>query len=541
MCTSPIKIKNRSKDPYANPYLFVPCGKCLACQKSKSDGIEYRAIKEYDWCLSHGGRAYMITFTYDDEHLPRARAFKATNRVGNKFVGIDYGEYNSLRTLKEQYPELSDIKLPYPEYKDFYCHNKRDIQLFNKKLRARLKYYGYDVTISYFIASEFGSDRYYTDSKGKRRKATERPHYHGIYFLYPNGSSNIPSEHTFLNFAYDCWRMCSSKNFKNLLIDNKITSAIGYVAKYVVKSESYECFGKRLFDVPCTFALFSGDDLQLVEESQIAPFTLISKNFGSKHLLNKSVASLAIELSKNVSIVNPNGKPYQFPCPTYYKQKFLYNTTPVTRDIIETYPVPVVQELPDNVYTEVIYLTEHSTEKSSQTDKCIEYIPQWISTQKHSFDKMYSSLCVSWYDAKDKPFSEEFLKYGLYDFLLTRYAYVDIFSGEMIEPENTIFSYPDGNRKCFLSDYVIKKFFSVASAKEHDKIRYSIESFIDSYNRTQSKFRNDKLLILKDKAKKRAAERKFLNQNVCANETTLKTLIRSHEIRMRNCLFNSKT
>jgi hypothetical protein len=153
---------------------------------------------------------------------------------------------------------------------------------------------------------------------------------------------------------------------------------------------------------------------------------------------------------------------------------------------------------------------------------------------------LFASLSVAWYDAKNKPFSEDFLKYGLYDFLLTRYAYVDIFSGEMIHPENTISSYPDGNRKCFLSDYVIKKFFSVASAKEHDIIRSSIESFIDSYNRTQFKFRIDKLLILKEKAKKRAAERKFINQNVCANETSLKTLIRSHEIRLKNCLFNHK-
>jgi hypothetical protein len=199
-----------------------------------------------------------------------------------------------------------------------------------------------------------------------------------------------------------------------------------------------------------------------------------------------------------------------------------------------------VQELPDKIFTEVIYLTENSVETTSKTEKCNEFLPIWISTQKHSFDKMYSSLCVSWFDAKHKPFSEEFLRYGLYDFLLTRYAYVDIFTGEMIEPANTILSYPDGNRKCYLSDYIIKQYFSVASAKEHDFIRNSIESFIDSYNRTQFKFRNDKLLILKDKAKKRAAERKFINQNVCANETSLKTIIRSHEIRMQNYLYNPK-
>lgn len=153
---------------------------------------------------------------------------------------------------------------------------------------------------------------------------------------------------------------------------------------------------------------------------------------------------------------------------------------------------------------------------------------------------MFSSLSVAWYEAIDKPFSETFLKYGLYDYLITRFAYVHIFTGEMIEPEQTILSYTDGNIKCFLSDYIIKQFISVASAKEHYKIRNSIESFIDSYNRIQFKFRNDKLLILKEKAKKRAAERKFINQHCCANETTLKTLIRSHKIRIQNCKFNSK-
>ena len=540
MCTSPLKIRNRSKDPLANPYIFVPCGKCLACQKSKSDGIEYRAIKEYDWCMSHGGRAYMITFTYDDAHLPRARAFKATNKVGNKFVGIDYGQYNSLRSLKEQYPELSDIKLPYPEYKDFYCHNKRDIQLFNKKLRARLKYYGYDVTMSYFIASEYGSDRYYTDSKGKHRKATERPHYHGIYYLYPNGSSNIPSELTFLNFAFDCWRMCSSKNFKNLLIDNKITSAIGYVAKYVVKTESYQCFGKRIFDVPCTFALFNGDDLELVEESQIAPFTLISKNFGAKHLLRKTISELVNEFDHNATIINPNGKAYTFPYPSYYKKKFLYVYECVTSDEIHSYDVLISQNLPNVAFDEVISINEGFTQTSIVSHITDIYFPTYLTNQLHSFDRLYTSLCAHWYDLPEKPFSEEFLKYGLYDFMLTRFSYVDISTGEVLQPEASIIIYKDGNINAYLSDYIICKFWSVLRKKDHLNIRQNIEMFIDDYTKLQYKFRNDKLLIQKDKAKKRAADRKFKTINRCANETSLKTLIRSHEIRIQNSAFYPK-
>lgn len=97
-------------------------------------------------------------------------------------------------------------------------------------------------------------------------------------------------------------------------------------------------------------------------------------------------------------------------CPSYYKQKFLYNTIPLDNEIIETYSVHVVQELPHNTYTEVITINEKSIEKSSKTDKCIEYLPTWISTQKQSFDKLFSSLSVAWYEAIDKPFSETFFK-----------------------------------------------------------------------------------------------------------------------------------
>ena len=541
MCTSPIKIKNRSKDPLANPYLFVPCGKCLACQKSKSDGIEYRAIKEYDWCLSHGGRAYMITFTYDDEHLPRARAFKAANRIGNKNIGIDYGAYNNVRDLRNQRPEYSDLKCPYPEYKDFFSHNKRDLQLFNKRLRARLKYYGYDVTLSYFIASEYGSDRSYIDQHGTRRKATKRPHYHAIYYLYPSTYGNIPSEHAFLNLAFDCWRKCSAQNFKSILIDNKITSAIGYVAKYVTKTEAYKEFGNRVFDVPCTFGLFDGDNLEIVEESQIAPFILVSKNFGAKHLLRKTINQLVTEFNHNATITNANGSVYQFPYPSYYKKKFLYTSECVENEEIHSYNVLISQNLPNVSFDEVITINECFTEMSIISKITDVYFPAYLTNQLNSFDRLYTSLTAYWYDLPDKPFSEEFLKYGLYDFMLTRYSLVHIATGEILQPEDSIISYIDGNITAYLSDYIIRQFWSVLRKKDHLHIRQTIEKFIDDYNRLQFKFRNDKLLIQKQKANKRAAERKFINQNLCANETSLKTLIRSHELRMQNRKSNSKT
>lgn len=110
----------------------VPCKKCIGCRLEYSRRWADRMMLELD----HSKTAVFITLTYNDEHLV-------------------YGD---------------EVYLPDPSTGEaiptkFPTVVKRDIQLFNKRLRE----YFEGKEIRFYLASEYGP-KY------------ARPHYHGIYF-----------------------------------------------------------------------------------------------------------------------------------------------------------------------------------------------------------------------------------------------------------------------------------------------------------------------------------------------------------------------
>lgn len=112
-CLSPLVLQSTKPGQRTN---VVPCGKCAACVSRKRNEWTIRLQKEFRYAID----GYFITLTYSDENL-------------------DFGLAG--------YPTV----------------NKRDIQLFLKRLRKRLP----KSKIRYFISSEYGPN-------------TCRPHYHGI-------------------------------------------------------------------------------------------------------------------------------------------------------------------------------------------------------------------------------------------------------------------------------------------------------------------------------------------------------------------------
>lgn len=122
-------------------YEEIPCGKCEGCRADYAREWATRIMLE---CKKYEHN-YMVTLTYDDEHLP-------------KVIGVDWktGEYKELSTL-----------VP------------RHVQLFLKKLRKAYTkgQYGeikFDphTGIRYYMCGEYG------DQKG-------RAHYHIIFFNLP--------------------------------------------------------------------------------------------------------------------------------------------------------------------------------------------------------------------------------------------------------------------------------------------------------------------------------------------------------------------
>ena len=437
MCISPIRLENKSDNPLSPKYIYVPCNKCLSCQKSKQDGMEYRAIKEYDYCKNHGGKVYFLTFTYDNEHLPVMRTFKALGRIGNTFFGKM--PCDAIFNHVSQSDDFNDNNEEYIhrwyEYTEEPCHDKKDLQNFNKRLRDQLKREGYDVMISFLICSEYGSDDEY-EFHGTKRKATSRPHYHALYYLIPL-SGSLPTDQQFLDLAFKKWGMCQKQCFKSHLIDNKVLSAIGYTTKYITKQDANKEFASRCInsDSGHSFQIYNRKT-QIFEdckECRVAPFHLVSNNFGAKHLNELDPDKILSIITKKATIKNQNGSTYNLPFPAYYRKKYLYET---------------LQE-PKTILCESVYIKPHSI---TDDDYLIEdeiqfpYYEQHTKTRMKDFainkyiedktklvENLYESLSAYWFSLDIKPFSFEYLKYGLKDYLFLRDMDCDIRSGEYLQ------------------------------------------------------------------------------------------------------------
>ena len=102
-------------------YIQVPCGKCIICKNKKAKSWTTRCICETQM---HDEQPFFVTLTYNDQNLPE--------------TGLQ----------------------------------KRDVQLFMKRLRIRLERQGFTPNIRYVAAAEYGSH-------------TARPHYHVLFWNLP--------------------------------------------------------------------------------------------------------------------------------------------------------------------------------------------------------------------------------------------------------------------------------------------------------------------------------------------------------------------
>lgn len=120
-------------------YIVVPCGRCILCRAKKSRELMFRAVCE----TNHWGTIpYFITFTYNNNNLPKD--------------GVQ----------------------------------KRDLQLFFKRLRSRLDYYGIEHNLRYLAVAEYGSK-------------TKRAHYHVILWNFPE--KTFPSVMAIQHFIEKAW------------------------------------------------------------------------------------------------------------------------------------------------------------------------------------------------------------------------------------------------------------------------------------------------------------------------------------------------
>ena len=173
-CLHPKYITNRTLhyDLFQPLKLKVPCGKCENCKRNNRDDWYIRSV--FEW-KEHGcSNTYFYTLTYNNEHLPR-------------FCGVP-------------------------------CFRKKDIQLFFKRLRGRLK--SYNISCKYLVTCEYGELR-------------NRSHYHMLLFL--DRECNPFWLYKFIRDSWNNGFVMPGDNHG--LVDSY--SGIHYVTKYVTKDFSH--------------------------------------------------------------------------------------------------------------------------------------------------------------------------------------------------------------------------------------------------------------------------------------------------------------
>lgn len=138
----------------------VPCGRCPACLALKGLG----RVERLTDCLSEYPVRYLVTLTYDDDHLPVALFDDDTH----DFVSDRDCDYNGVCYSVSAY-DVYCSDTPYPllslsRYGGLPVLSRRDMILFKKRFRKEYhKYYNEQIYI--YVCGEYGP-------------TTFRPHYH---------------------------------------------------------------------------------------------------------------------------------------------------------------------------------------------------------------------------------------------------------------------------------------------------------------------------------------------------------------------------
>lgn len=210
----PIKVSYWEAGQQMPRPLIVPCGKCLSCLLHKRTEWAFRIKQE--WKVSHS--AHFVTLTYDRHNL-----------------------------------KLADYTL-----------QKRDLQLFFKRLRKRLE----PVKVRYYAVGEYGSNN-------------GRPHYHAIIF-----NANEQS-------IRNSWVNPKTQRPMGIVHVGQVNeSSIMYALKYVIqREESYQ---------------------------KTKPFAIMSRQYGiGLHFLSQQMVDYI--RSGNKTTVKIQGQ--EHPIPNYYLSK----------------------------------------------------------------------------------------------------------------------------------------------------------------------------------------------------------------------------
>lgn len=181
----------------------LPCGQCIGCRIDYSKQWATRMLLENEY----SSQSYFVTLTYDDEHVPV-----------HEYLCEEDGEFKKSLSL---------------------C--KRDLQLFNKRLRRH-----YGAGVRFYACGEYGG-------------STFRPHYHSIYFNLPISDLQFFKRSPDGKFNYYVSPKVAELWGKgHVLITDVCFETCAYVARYVTKKQKgVNRTDYDLFNIEPVFSLMS--------------------------------------------------------------------------------------------------------------------------------------------------------------------------------------------------------------------------------------------------------------------------------------------
>lgn len=294
-CENPILVSS------GDGSIFVPCGKCSACRRSKHSKWRSRLASAID---THAASLF-VTLTYSNDHLPLCELDPVTGEVlavtytrfrpgkkGDDSILYDRVDLFEDFYLKDATFDSTFLDLDISEFPHFVSHRhadgtcefdtsscfavclRKDVQDFVKRLRSILSrdasLAGRDTSFDYFICSEYGP-------------GTFRPHYHGILLFHDTHIASLCNT----RYVHEAWRK-SSLSPNVLEKESQLISfgkgASSYTSKYVTCDTDLPSFLGNKFFKPFT----SSSHSEPIGSSAL-PFSAISHTVRETDLLHDCV------------------------------------------------------------------------------------------------------------------------------------------------------------------------------------------------------------------------------------------------------------
>lgn len=155
--------------------VILACGQCLECRCQYAQQWANRIMLE----AQYHDESYMLTLTYDDEHVPRMWPYEYKDFTDDPLSYYDaHGRFDATKYFSDMpywhyycNPRTGIVeRLPCKRYRgdEVYTLEPKDLQDFVKRLRDQ-QHYHHSNTIRYYGVGEYGTEKH-------------RPHYHIIVF-----------------------------------------------------------------------------------------------------------------------------------------------------------------------------------------------------------------------------------------------------------------------------------------------------------------------------------------------------------------------